>query len=166
MGHYVHIGENIQAQISFQEVTQLEKVKLKEDGNKKNEIKTCSYLNFDKCMYKAVATLMRNETADNCTTPMILENSKICTKPEDIKISYSIAVGRTKNQGRDCDLPCRSLSVGVGGKNKRTRNESYGEFLGFYLPRVNKMQEHYLYSYFNLIAEVGKKRYIFSTRLC
>ena len=166
VGHKVYINDKMQSQIGYQEVTQQEKIKIREDDTGKMKIKTCSYLNFDKCMYRALATAMRNETIDNCTTPYILDNEKICTKREDIKTSFLIAVRRSSNEGRDCDLPCRSLFIGVGGKNLRKyKKRGYGEFTAYFRPRVYTIKEHYLYSFIHFIAEVGKTYDTFLTTI-
>ena len=137
---------------------QLEKIKVKKDGAQSKEIKTCSHHDYDKCMYNAITTIMRNETMDNCTTPFVLDNKKICTKSEDMKVSYLVGLRRINNQGGDCAIPCRSLFITIGNKSlKRYKTRKYGEFFAYYRSRVYLVKEHYLYTFINFIAEVGKK---------
>ena len=49
-----------------------------------------------------------SHTMDNCTTPFVLDTHKICTRSEDIKVSYLVGLRRMENQGGDCAIPCRS----------------------------------------------------------
>ena len=146
-------------------MTQLEKVKVKSDGAQTEEIKTCSHYDYDKCMYNAITTIMRNDTMDNCTTPFVLDTHKICTRSEDIKVSYLVGLRRMENQGGDCAIPCRSLFITVGNRSlKKYKNRKYGEFFAYYRSRVYIVKEYYLYTILNFIAEVGKKLHILLSR--
>ena len=159
VGHKVYVGDKVQTEITYQDVTQLEKLKTpKRNENGENEMKTCSHLNYDQCMYNVLANIMRNETKGNCTTPFIMDNDNICTKREDIKASFFIALRRTTNQQRDCDTPCHSVFVSIGGKNvKKYKTRKYGEITAVFRPRVYKIEEHNLYTFINFLAEVGKE---------
>ena len=77
---------------------------------------TCSNDPFDKCMDNALVEAMKNVTEDNCTIPIVMDNSKICRKPLDIKNAFYIARTRMLNEAKDCDFSCKTLLVTIGGK--------------------------------------------------
>ena len=124
-------------------------------------MKTCRHINYDDCMYSSLARIMKTQTEDNCTTPFIHDNSNICTKTQDIQKSFLVAVRRTANQRRDCEAPCHSVFIGIGGKNVREYTSiDYGELTAYFRPRVYRIEEHYLYEFIDILAEVGKFCYI------
>ena len=77
---------------------------------------TCSNDPFDKCMDNALVETMKNVTEDNCTIPIVMDNSKICRKPLDIKNAFYVARTRMLNEAKDCDFSCKTLLVTIGGK--------------------------------------------------
>ena len=92
--------------------------KVKDDGSK-----TCEYLDFDKCMYKAMVQHMKTNTPSEggCTAPWVMDGgngtTKICKRPENINTTFWEAMNRVTNQQDDCPIPCKSLLVGLGAKN-------------------------------------------------
>ena len=77
---------------------------------------TCSNDPFDTCMDNALVETMRSVTEDNCTIPIVMDNSKICRKPLDIKNAFYVARTRMLNEAKDCDFSCKTLLVTIGGK--------------------------------------------------
>ena len=77
---------------------------------------TCSNDPFDTCMDDALVETMRSVTEDNCTIPIVMDNSKICRKPLDIKNAFYVARTRMLNEAKDCDFSCKTLLVTIGGK--------------------------------------------------
>ena len=67
-------------------------------------------------MDNALVDTMRQVTEDNCTIPIVMENDKICRKPEDIKKAFLVARTRMLNEAKDCDFSCKTLLVTIGGK--------------------------------------------------
>ena len=78
--------------------------------------KTCSNELFDTCMDNALVDTMRRVTEDNCTIPIVMDNSRICRKPQDIKNAFLVARTRMLNEAKDCDFSCKTLLVTIGGK--------------------------------------------------
>ena len=71
-------------------------------------------------MDNALVDTMRKVTEDNCTIPIVMDNSKICTKPEDIKKAFFVARTRMLNEANDCDFSCKTLLImshAVGGNH-------------------------------------------------
>ena len=137
MSHRVRVGQKVYAQITVQDMLQLER-DLEKSANsaqwEKN--KTCSNIPYDQCMYNALVKRMQENTKDNCTVPFIRNNTNICTETEDIKESFLVAIRRITNQYGDCDVPCHSLVVNVGGKNTKTYStRKYGEMYAYFHPR-------------------------------
>ena len=67
-------------------------------------------------MDNALVDTMRKVTEDNCTIPIVMDNDKICRKPEDIKKAFLVARTRMLNEAKDCDFSCKTLLVTIGGK--------------------------------------------------
>ena len=67
-------------------------------------------------MDNALVDTMRQVTEDNCTIPIVMDNDKICRKPEDIKKAFLVARTRMLNEAKDCDFSCKTLLVTIGGK--------------------------------------------------
>ena len=67
-------------------------------------------------MDNALVDTMRRVTEDNCTIPIVMDNSKICRKPQDIKNAFLVARTRMLNEAKDCDFSCKTLLVTIGGK--------------------------------------------------
>ena len=77
---------------------------------------TCSNDPFDTCMDNALVETMKSVTEDNCTIPIVMDNSKICRRPQDIKNAFYVARTRMLNEAKDCDFSCKTLLVTIGGK--------------------------------------------------
>ena len=67
-------------------------------------------------MDNALVDTMRRVTEDNCTIPIVMDNSRICRKPHDIKNAFLVARTRMLNEAKDCDFSCKTLLVTIGGK--------------------------------------------------
>ena len=67
-------------------------------------------------MDNALVDTMRRVTEDNCTIPIVMDNSRICRKPQDIKNAFLVARTRMLNEAKDCDFSCKTLLVTIGGK--------------------------------------------------
>ena len=151
--------------------------------DKKSE-QTCSNdINYDKCIYQAKEKMMRKATKKNCTVPFTQDNSKVCSENNDMNTALRIA--NRKLEKSHCLPPCRSLLINYGGrtmntkkrkgtkgKNKKSKkrnsksknakkkksrngNRISNAKLSFGT-RVQKIEEHQLYKFINLIAESGE----------
>ena len=117
---------------------------------------SCSYDNYDTCMYQTLKMHMMNITSSEygCTTPWILNTTKICKKSDNVKAVCLVNHKRGENQFKDCHLPCQTLTVSLGDKDKPDMYD--GINLGLYFPpRVLLTEEKYLYTFHNLVAEIG-----------
>ena len=57
-------------------------------------------------------------SSDNgCTTPWILNTTKICKNSENVISACWVDYKRGKNQFKDCQLPCETLKVSLGDKD-------------------------------------------------
>ena len=105
--------------------------------------------------------MLNSTTSENgCTTPWILNTTKICKKTENIISTCLIDFKQDKYQFRDCELPCETLKVSLGDKNTPKYYKYNGTMKGInlelYFPtRVLLTEEKYLYTLHNLIAEIG-----------
>ena len=101
---------------------------------------------------------MREKTDDTCTVPWLPTNDNICTKPNDINITYWILKHRAENSGRDCNLPCHFASVTVDSKQNDQIIEAdpnYAILYLYYPSSVLKSTEHLVYNIVTLFGEVG-----------
>ena len=157
MGHKVYFGEKIQVQVRVQNTIQIErslKDPHEEHGN--GYYKVCANQKYDPCLYNKLATIMKNQTEDNCTVPWVPQNDKICTKPNDTEAALLISNSRSTNQMQDCERPCESSTVDVVGKNYRKyTTREYGELYIYFAYVVSQSKEHYFYTFYRLLAEVG-----------
>ena len=156
MGHKIRIGEKVQFQVAMEEIQQLE---YKDVGNAltlSSKDKGCTHETFDDCMYEVVAAVMKEETEGNCTVPWIRNNSNICSTSKDISTAYWIGWTRITNQKKDCLLPCQTMTVNVGAKNRICQTNITYSQVHFYFPaNVLKSREQYLYTFMTLIGRIG-----------
>lgn len=152
---------------------------------------TCTDINFDECLYRQREEEMRRLTKDNCTAPYTPNNEHICDDLDDIRKSYLVAKNKfeghkTGSIGNiSCAMNCKTLFVEVGAKSqivpekhivrngmknftlggkkiKNPRIDTNPHFKATFGPVIQKIEEHQLYSFMNLIAESGKRqRYLF-----
>ena len=150
MGYKIYPGEVTQVQVNYEDLRMVPKVK--EDGSK-----TCiSNMTYDSCMYAALEEHMINGTEGKCVAPWVFSQRSICTLKQDINTTFWTAWNRVTNQLNDCSDPCESLFINVGGKNLRSvQDQDYGELYLYFAPKVVISQEHYLYDFVTLMAEVG-----------
>ena len=148
---------------------------------------TCGYINFDKCLYQERENEMRRSTKNNCTAPYTPNNERICDDMEDIKTAQLIAMEKFEGHKTgskssiNCPMNCKTLfNVNFGGISEieTTRNLSREEignisfqkeqkedrklyknpnFRATFSPVIQKIEEHELYSFMNLIAESGTR---------
>ena len=157
MAHKVYFGEKIQIQVRVQNTIQIERsLKNPREGDGDGYYKVCADHKFDPCLYNKLATIMKNQTKDNCTVPWVHQNDKICTNPKDIKAALSISDTRFTNQLQDCHRPCRSSTVdAVGQTYRKYPTWKHGELYVYFAYDVSKSKEHYFYTFYRLLAEVG-----------
>ena len=106
-------------------------------------------------MYPTLEKHMLDSTSseNGCTTPWVLNTSKICKKSENVISACLVDYKRGKNQFNDCQLPCETLKVSLGDKDYPVYNRINLEL--YFPPRVLLTEEKYLYTFHNLVAEVG-----------
>ena len=149
MGHKIYKGNKTLTKIGYVDFHQLQKDL--DDGTK-----SCGKEEYNMCIYSKLSERMKNETEDNCTVPWVLDNKKICTKPQDINTAFWIAWNRVTNQKKDCLPPCNQLLVDVGSKEQTPlRSNKTSQLLLYFPPRLLKSTEHYLYTILTLLAEIG-----------
>ena len=141
---------------------------------------TCSKdVNYDQCVYQSKEDMMRRGTRQNCTVPFTPNNEKVCNETDDMETTFQIATKTLEKH--HCSVPCKSLFINFGGKTmneeislgdgmkkkskkgkkkngkkskKSRRGDQYNAKLIFGT-RVQKIEEHQLYKFINLIAESG-----------
>ena len=107
--------------------------------------------------------MLSSTTSENgCTSPWILNTSKICRRTENVISACLVHYNheQDKNQFKDCQLPCETLKVSLGDKDSPKYYKYNGTMKGInlelYFPtRVLLTEEKYLYTLHNLIAEIG-----------
>ena len=157
MSHRILLGKYYRWQIQYQEIFRIEK---KGVVNEKDGIKhdmACSNENYDQCIDNVLFNLMKENTLDNCTVPWVHRNENICTIDEDINTTFSIWWNRVTNQKNDCYMPCHTLLLDVSPSADETNHDGddFGKVTVFFSSRTIKNEEHYLYSYIKVVAEVG-----------
>ena len=181
----IYKKENVESKITYVQFVGLPETDHTGEltGTKGRE--TCSDINFDECLYQQREDEMRRQTKDNCTAPYTPNNNHICNDLDDIRKAYPIAMNKfeghkTGSAGAiNCAMNCKTLFVEVGAKSesvsrkklerKDVKNFTTGakemENLEFYRtpnfkatfgPVIQKIEEHQLYTFMNLIAESGK----------
>ena len=163
MGYKLYRGEIMQSQVTVTDITLIERnlEEDEEDANSKEGTKTCTNEIYDDCIYGMLARVMRENTEDNCTVPYVRDDSKICTKPNDINTTFWIAWNRVTNQKKDCNVPCHSASVNLGAKNYQKEpnstiaSQTHALLYLYYAPRATQSIEHWLYTILSLFAEIG-----------
>ena len=172
MGHEVKVGEKISSQINIHEVHQLPKYYTNDEETsdesdnriaKKYET-VCSEINFDECIQNELTRQMITATKDKCLAPWFpieysinqIGNHTVCSKEKDVNASYWIYWNQITNQQNDCNKPCKSIVVSIGGKNYNyDESKNFGSVTFYFSMTSTKTLEHYLYTFTNLFAEVG-----------
>ena len=99
---------------------------------------------------------MKDGTEDECTVPWVLNNSNICSRPDDAVKAFWIGWNRITNQKEDCLIPCHTLQLFVSGRNSENSSSTdEAQVYLYFAPRIVKTEELYLYSFLSLIAEIG-----------
>ena len=171
MGHEIKKGTKVSFQINIHEVHQLEKkynnphVTHGQSGEDVNQYDTlCTEMEYDPCIYKALTKSMIQETEDRCVVPWFpMEYSKeqigshtVCTKEQDINKTYYTYWNRITNQRNDCNKPCKSVVLNIGGKNYEYKNETNPGIGLFYFSMTStQSKEKELKSFLSLVAEIG-----------
>ena len=156
MGRSLSIGKWYRWQADYQETLRLERKHtiIKEYAQNKNEI--CSMVNYDDCILNSIVHLMKTNSRDNCTVPWVQRNENICTSLRDINQTFAIWWNRITNQMKDCNMPCETMLINISPSiNEEICDKLYGKLNIYFSPRIIQNEEHYLYSYLKLIAEVG-----------
>ena len=175
MGHEINQGEKISMQININEVTQKE-LGMKNQhsdeliGENPTGFETiCTPMIYDNCMYEKLTKAMIEATDENCTVPWfptefsigLIGNHTTCSNEKDVNTSYWIYYKRITNQQNDCNRPCKSMVLNIGGKNyeynedQTKDNQTYGIGIFYFSMTSTKTEESYLYSFSSLIADVG-----------
>ena len=177
----VYTKESFKTKVVYQQFIGLANPDRTDKTTDKKSEETCSNdINYDKCVYQTKEDIMRKATKQNCTVPFTQDNSKVCSDNNDMNTVLLIA-NRKLEKGH-CFPPCRSLLINYGGrtmntkkrgnakgKNKksakksknakkkksRNSNRKSNARLSFGT-RVQKIEEHQLYKFINLIAESGE----------
>ena len=163
MGHEIRVGEKISAQVNMHDVGQMEMDYVDPHGDvhfnsmaQTDHGSTCSRENYDDCIYRKLTAAMLSNTKDNCTVPWFPGNNTICTKWPDVNTTFWIAYNRITNQWNDCNRPCKTMMLEIGGKTYgRVTDENTGELLLYFSSTAMKTREHLLYEFESLVAEIG-----------
>ena len=172
MGHEVKTGEKVSAQINIHEVHQLERKfddphKTHGQASIENTTKhgtVCKDMAYDPCILNELSKSMIDETDDRCLVPWFpkeyslnyIGNHTVCTKENDINSSFNIYYKRITNQQNDCNKPCKSIVLNIGGKNyEKNENQTFGVGLFYFSMTSTKTTEKYLYSFTSMFAEIG-----------
>lgn len=171
MGHTIKAGESIHSQVSINEVHQLptyytsvDNVHHQSENEAKHYETVCSEIKFDECIQQELTRQMIHQTDENCLVPWFptkysieqIGSHQVCTKENDVNASYWIYYNKITNQQNDCNRPCKSIIVSVGGKNYNyNKNNNYGTAMFYFSMTSTKTMENYLYTFTNLFAEVG-----------
>lgn len=153
MGHKVYLREKIQTQLSIQNIERLQNDVIDPRATSENRYhQSCEDHNFDECLYGKLTEIMKNATEDNCTAPWIPNDTKICTKRNDIISAFLITRQKFTNQENDCSPSCSSTTVVIQGKNYRKySNRIYGELYVYYGFEVSKTKERYFFLHFTVL---------------
>ena len=84
-----------------------------------------------------------------------MDNSNICTKPEDINATMKIAQKMHHSLANVCSSPCTTMQVFAVGDNKMRAKSEHPQLVLVFQSRIQNGQERYLYTFLSLIAEVG-----------
>ena len=163
MGHEIKKGEKISAQINIHDVRQLEREYSDphSSDHQGSEIAlehgtSCSMAPYDECIYNELTKRMITETESDCVVPWFPGNHSVCTQEKDINTTFWIYWNRVTNQRKDCNKPCQSIVINIGGKNyEKDEDLNYGTALFYFASTSTQSKENYLYSFTSLVAEIG-----------
>ena len=171
MGHEIKKGEKVSSQINIHEVHQIEKHyhdphdthgRTKEAADRFHTV--CTEMNYDACIYRELTKIMIDQTEAKCTVPWFPSNysmeqinsHRVCTEEKDINTSFNIYSTRLTNQHNDCNKPCQSVILNIGGKNYNyDESKTSGVAMFYFSMTSTKTTENYLYSFTSLVAEIG-----------
>ena len=156
MGYKINKGDRFETQVTTQDIRQLEYKNVESALFLSSDDKKCSHDAYDDCMYETMASLMKENTKENCTVPWIRSNEKICSHPKDINTTFWIGWNRITNQRKDCLPPCHTTITNIGAKNfQKLKDKNYGYMYLYFPSRVVCSEEKYLYSILKLIGQIG-----------
>ena len=156
MGYKIYKGDRFEAQVTTEDIRQLEYKNVESAWFISSSDKTCTHEAYDDCIHEKIADIMRQNTNENCTVPWIRSNEKICTHPSDTNTSFWIGWNRITNQMKDCLNPCHTTITNIGAKNfQKLDDDTYGFMYLYFLSRVVVSEEKYLYSFLKLIGQIG-----------
>ena len=164
MGHEIKAGEKVSLQININDVRQIAtESDATDDDDPTGFDQNCEYVNYDDCMYEQLTKLMIEETEENCIVPWypirfseeLIGNHTVCSQEKDVNSSYWIYWNRATNQENDCNRPCKTMVLNIGGKNYENNNENYGVAIIYFSMTATQTKELYLYSFSSLIADIG-----------
>ena len=168
MGHDIMAGEKVSSQINIIESNLLpiehEDPHDTHGQSSKAYDTSCSKREYDSCIYEELTKRMIEETETKCVVPWfpkkysinLIGSHQVCTLEKDVNASYWIYWYRITNQLNDCNKPCKSVVLNIGGKNyKYDGNTTYATALFYFSMTSTQTTEHYLYSPTSLFAEIG-----------
>ena len=156
LGNKIYLGKRYETQITAQDAYTLEYKNVHNGIILYDSDRKCSYEPYDTCIYKMLTKVMVEESENDCTVPWVLDNSRICTKPDDINKTFWIAWSRITNQKRDCLKPCHTTLINVGAKNELTNEENeYAQLYAYFSSNVVQSREHYFITVIKLAGQIG-----------
>ena len=181
----IYPKENVETKITYSEFEGLPEIDHTGERTGKKGRKTCENIIFDKCLYQKREEVSRKQTKDNCTAPYTPNNQKVCKHLDDIRVAQKIVQRPFEGHKTghlteiDCAMSCKTLFINFGAKSEiyekkkvvkgRIQNSTIGgleirtlklnkapNIKAYFAPRIQKIEEHHLYSFMNLIAESGR----------
>ena len=170
MSHVVKMGEKISAQTNIHEAHQIDREyddsheisgqRGREKAAKHGTV--CKDIEYDSCILNELSKRMIDDTTSKCLVPWFpqqyslnyIGNHTVCTDEKDIVSSFNIYHKRITNQQNDCNRPCKSLVLNIGGKNYEKKENQTLLYLYFSMTSA-KTTERYLYSFTTMFAEIG-----------
>ena len=181
----IYPNENVETKISYSEFVGLPDIDHTGERTGKKGRKTCENINFDKCLYQKREEVSRKQTKDNCTAPYTPNNNKVCKNIDDIRVAYKIVSRPFEGHKTghlteiDCAVSCKTLFISFGAKSdidvkqklfkvhipnstiggqgmRISKPDTPPNLKAYFAPKIQKIEEHHLYSFMNLIAESGK----------
>lgn len=156
MGRILSTAKSYRWQVDYQEISRIERKNclIKEFYTENDE--ACSTKKYDDCILRRIESSMKAQSFTNCTVPWIERNENICTNSRDINKTFSIWWNRITNQMKDCNVPCQTMLINISPSiDEKEHTKNYGSLIVYFSPRIIKNEEHYLYSYLKLVAEIG-----------
>ena len=166
MGYEVRLGKKYASQITVQDALQIEYKNVHNGIIFYESDRKCTHESYDDCMYNALSSTMIKETSDSCTVPWVHDNTKICTRENDINTTFWISWNRITNQKRDCLRQCHTTLINVGAMNEQIYvDEKHGKLQAYFSSSVLQSRERYFITILKLAGQIGGYIGLFRTTL-